>query len=114
MKIFTKEHCLKISLSKLGKKRPDMVNEKNPNWKGEDVGYTALHHWISRKYGTLKRCEDCGSLDSKKYEWANTTGIYNRDIKNWKRLCVKCHQDRDGHGFRGLAYSYPRMNELCA
>jgi len=33
--------------------------EKNPMWKGDDVGIGALHEWIKRRKPKPKLCEDC-------------------------------------------------------
>lgn len=80
-----------------GIERLDMANEKNPNWKGDDVGYTALHDWLYIKLGKPNLCEECGTTKAKKYEWANISGEYKRDISDYKRLCTSCHRLLDGH-----------------
>lgn len=67
-------------------------------WKG---GYFALHTWIERNFGKEKKCEICLSKSAKRYEWANVTGIYNRERKNWKRLCCKCHRKFDDNTNKG-------------
>jgi len=76
-------------------------NEKHPFWKGDKVGYNALHQWLNRNYGKESICEYCGTKKSKRYEWANITGKYLRDRKNWKRLCSKCHHKLDDITNRG-------------
>lgn len=70
------------------------MGEKHPLWKGDNVGYSALHEWISFNWGKPKLCEQCGTTESKKFQWANL-GIYNRDRKNWKRMCASCHHKFD-------------------
>ena len=74
--------------------------ELNANWKGDDVGYTALHDWLSLRLGQPRKCEHCKTETAKKYEWANLSGEYKRDLKDWVRLCVACHRLNDGHGFK--------------
>ena len=74
---------------------PKIRRDKHWNWKGNNINYGGLHDWIRKKHGTPSRCEECGMTKSKMFEWANITGKYNRDIKNYKRLCVKCHRVRD-------------------
>src|SRR3990167_5589544 len=69
----------------------------NLNWKGNDVGYGALHHWVYRKLGHPKKCEDCETTIAKRYEWANISKKYKRDISDWKRFCSKCHRAFDKH-----------------
>jgi len=71
------------------------INHKN--WKGDLVGYSALHRWVERKLGKPLQCEDCGTTAVKRYEWANISGEYKRDIKDFKRLCYKCHRKFDDH-----------------
>ena len=84
------------SREKISKNHADFSAEKNPNWKGDKVGNCAVHHWIKKLHGFPKKCELCGTTDStKKYEWANITGKYKRDIENWKRACISCHRKFD-------------------
>lgn len=71
--------------------------EKNPSWKGSDVGYYGLHLWISKLLGKPQKCEHCGkdNLTGKQINWANKSGKYLRDKSDWLRLCVKCHREYD-------------------
>ncbi len=78
-----------------GKINDWMLEDKNHNWKGDEVGYTALHLWVSRRLGKPKYCDFCHAIDKKKYEWANISKEYKRDITDWKRLCSSCHQKWD-------------------
>jgi hypothetical protein len=123
----TEESKLKISKSHLGNKNPmygkgDLrkgsknpmygrkISEKarkvlleystdrnNVNWKGDKVGYRALHSWISRKRGQPHYCEVCkrDDLRYRQYHWANKSGKYKRELSDWIRLCVKCHKEFD-------------------
>jgi len=59
------------------------------------VGYTAIHCWIKRMYGYPKKCEFCGTTKKRRYDWANKSGKYKRDLKDWLRLCVPCHKKYD-------------------
>lgn len=71
--------------------------EKNFKWKGDQVGYDALHDWVKRNLGLPKKCEQCETTEpNTKYEWANISGEYKRDLADWKRLCRKCHYHYDG------------------
>lgn len=79
----------------------------HPNWKGDGVGYGALHIWIVRNFGKATKCEntDCKyprlnrrgkmMLEPKRYEWANKTGHYLRDRNDWMMLCPSCHRLND-------------------
>ena len=65
--------------------------EENRNWKGDKVGYQALHQWVTRVAGAPKKCENCGTTRAKKFEWANISKRYLRVLSDWVRLCTKCH-----------------------
>ena len=69
---------------------------KHYAWKGDNVKYRALHQWIENNLGTPSLCSDCGSTTAKKFEWANISGKYRRDLSDWKRLCRSCHRFFDG------------------
>lgn len=66
-------------------------------WKGNDVGYSGLHYWLVRRLGSPRVCDHCGSTKEKKYEWANKSRKYKRDITDWIRLCTSCHRKYDNH-----------------
>ena len=71
------------------------TDEKNPSWKGDEVGYYGLHTWVARKLGKPKKCNRCGTTKAKRYEWANISREYKRDLSDWERLCASCHR-QDG------------------
>lgn len=83
---------------------PDrVIGEKNYQWKGANVGYHALHGWITRNYGKASRCENINSKlgfpckkISKNYDWAfiNKEG-YARDRNQYMELCHSCHMKYD-------------------
>lgn len=72
-------------------------NEKHPKWKGNIVGYEALHTWIARKLGKPKTCEHCGKsgLTGRQIHWANKYHTYIRNLNDWIRLCSICHGKYD-------------------
>jgi len=70
-------------------KKGERINEQNNNWKGDSVGYLALHTWITRKLGKADVCQKCSS--TKTVEWANISREYKRDFNDWIKLCKKCH-----------------------
>jgi len=74
---------------------PGLKDEKNPAWKGDDVGYHGIHRWVIRKLGTPKKCAHCNSVSKKKYEWANKNHEYKRNLQDWMRLCTSCHRKHD-------------------
>lgn len=74
----------------------ERVNELANGWKGEDVSYSGLHYWVARHLGKPQHCEQCGrTRGTKRYEWANKSGEYKRDLSDWLRLCVPCHRTMD-------------------
>lgn len=70
------------------------------NWKGDKVGYSALHDWVERKLGKPDTCASCGrdKLTGHYIQWANISGQYRRDLTDWIRLCAKCHWHFDRRG----------------
>ena len=78
-----------------------LVEANNPNWKGAKAGYQSIHNWLYLRLGKPKECGHCGSGEKKRYEWANISKKYKRDVTDWIRLCVSCHRKYDGHGFKG-------------
>lgn len=92
-KKFSKGHCESLSKAREGICEFD----KNPQWKGDEVGYGALHTWVYRVLGAPMVCEHCGSkkLNNKQIQWANKSGEYKRIKSDWLRLCNKCHKKYD-------------------
>ena len=74
--------------------RQSMINDKNPAWKGDKVGYIALHKWIRKRKIKPEFCEECHKSKSK--DLANISGKYLRDINDFRWLCRKCHIHNDG------------------
>ena len=96
----TEEYKIMMREIAIGRKMPEVSNENHHNWKGDKVGYRALHSWIERKLGKPDHCEHCGKLKTtpKSIHWANISGDYKRDLTDWISLCVKCHKKYDGYG----------------
>lgn len=57
--------------------------------------YGTLHKRIRDTHGTPKLCENCGDTTSTKFEWANISGEYRLERRDWARLCCKCHRRYD-------------------
>ena len=102
----------KMSLSKKGKRYYDInpfygrhhtkeskakfSGENHPNWKGDNVGYMALHTWVRRKLGTPSICMHCQKIfTGRNIQWANKSHMYKRDVNDWIRLCTPCHRKYD-------------------
>jgi len=78
---------------KLAKNFGNTKGKNNPRWKGNDVGYYALHKWIRKVKPKPLCCERCAI--NKKLEIANLSGEYKRDIKDFEWLCRSCHRKMD-------------------
>jgi len=73
-----------------------MKGENHHNWKGDEVGYDALHDWITKNANKIGKCSICGASkdtkDGRTYtQWANISGEYKRDIDDYRELCPSCH-----------------------
>jgi hypothetical protein len=74
--------------------------KNNPQWKGAKAGYFSIHDWVKLRLGRPKLSAHCGTTTAKKYEWANISKKYERNIKDWLRLCTSCHRKYDGHSIK--------------
>lgn len=126
---FTEEHRKKLSeikkknLPKYAFKkgqRPSVVTEfkkghTSPN-KGvyRSNGYAAIHYWIKQVLGKPSYCGHCRRTDLKKYEWANVSGKYLRDTKDWIRLCSLCHHKFDGINTKLTEEKVRQIRELSS
>ena len=62
------------------------------------TNYWSLHKWVAKEKGYPKQCVNCGLDDpGRRYEWANISGNYLRELDDYERLCVPCHRKKDGH-----------------
>ena len=82
----TNETKQKIRRSKIG--------QVNPMWKGDDVGYHALHDWARRHIAKPILCVCCGEQEP--FDLSNISGEYKRELPDWHWLCRKCHMSLDG------------------
>ena len=69
--------------------------EKHPDWTGDNASYSAIHQWVSKQLGKPNKCKHCNKKDHKILHWANISGEYKRDLKDWIRLSPKCHGSFD-------------------
>lgn len=96
----SEEHKRKIGEKLKGKPKSEeavrkISNENNYLWKGKNVSYTGLHQWVARKLGKPSKCKYCGTTNAKKFEWANISRKYFRNLEDWIRLCTSCHRKYD-------------------
>lgn len=80
-------------LSEIHKKRIGESNsgDNNGHWKGLKVKYSSLHTYLRNHFPKKKVCSFCGTKTAKVYDWANVTGIYDRNIENYRETCRGCH-----------------------
>lgn len=54
--------------------------------------YYSIHGWLRRNCIKKRTCENCGTTEAKKYDWALKKGcVYEKDINNFLELCRSCH-----------------------
>lgn len=83
----------KLSQETKDKHKEHQLGNKNSNWKGNKVGYNALHTWLIRHKPKSKLCEECNKKPP--YDLASINGEYPRDINNYRWLCRSCHTKLD-------------------
>lgn len=74
--------------------------ERNPMWRGDNVGYGALHDWVKRMLAMPFACGKCEQI--KKLTLSNISGEYKRDVSDWVWLCYSCHRKYDHPRNRSL------------
>ena len=102
----------------------------HPSWKGDAVGYSAIHNWMRKYFPKSGRCEWCGGR-SRRTEYASAShDRYTRNRADWFEFCAPCHRRFDGvtggtthtpeararmseakRGFRHTAESKQRISE---
>ena len=85
------------TLEKMRKNHADVKGEKNPNWKGDNVGLIGVHLWLRKNFIKKCVCEFCGKKGTtKEIQWAKRKGCkYKRKRENFIELCCKCHSNYD-------------------
>lgn len=71
-------------------KKQIIPEHEHYKWKGDMVGYNALHAWVRKQLGRPTECTN-GHI-APKYYWANISGEYKRDVTDWHQLCQSCNQ----------------------
>lgn len=69
--------------------------DKNGMWKGDNVSYAMLHAWVRRWKGKPNFCSRDLSHEAKRFEWANVSGKYLRNLNDYESLCPSCHRKKD-------------------
>ncbi len=78
-----------------GRKRCRLANlgSNSTSWKGDQIGYTALHSWMRKQIPKPRHCALCGAPP---HDLTNISGGYKRDTSDWRWLCRRCHMITDG------------------
>ena len=71
------------------------IAENNGQWKGDSVGYGAIHQWVRRRLPQPTICQCC-YMATDRLDLANISQEYKRDLLDWEWLCRKCHMTKDG------------------
>lgn len=78
---------------KLNRRQLATRREKQPY--GKSTRYTSLHHWVNKKLGKASYCSNDRTHKTRRFEWANISGEYLRDLHDYRPLCVSCHRKQD-------------------
>lgn len=73
----------------------------NPNYEPAKTTYMQIHKWVYKQAGRADHCQENEEHISKRYEWANLSGNYRREMSDWKQLCKECHTKYDNVIERG-------------
>lgn len=90
MNAVNQEISKRVSKSLSGK-----IGIESRRWKGDTASYTAKHKWIIKHYGKANHCEKCHKENCSRYEWANISGLYKREVTDYIQLCPSCHRKMD-------------------
>lgn len=60
--------------------------------------YKFIHHQVNKLFGKAPECKLNSSHKSSRYHWANISGEYILERKDWISLCPKCHFAFDRKG----------------
>ena len=94
---WNKGNHLRLNTGRTHFKKGENMENKHFRWKGDDVGYSALHDWVYSRLGSPDMCKFCGKsgLKGNQIHWANKSGRYLRELTDWIRLCIECHTAYD-------------------
>lgn len=72
-------------------------------WTGDDVGYRALHTWLSKHHPKADACEQCGKIGRTDYALIKGQE-HGRDRSRYRELCRHCHVIYDRLGVKRGPY----------
>ena len=72
------------------------MSQSRKGWGKENRSkYKNLHAQINKIKGKANHCEKCSSKNKSRYHWANISGNYLVDPKDYIALCPSCHFEFD-------------------
>lgn len=75
-----------------------------------DSIYDVIHAKLRRENKKPKKCSTC-KTSSRRIAWANITGIYDTNIKNYVALCASCHNRLDKSGSWDICKNGHKMTD---
>lgn len=87
-----------------------LFDEASPSWKGDNIKYSALHKWVTRKLGKATYCSSDISHKRFKFQWANISGAYKRELSDFMPLCLSCHKLYDKGNFCKYGHEFTVNN----
>lgn len=70
-------------------------NGRHPQWKGDAVGYRAMHARIVQRRGKARE-RDCTDCEKKACDWSQIHGTAGKDVMDYEPRCRRCHLKYDG------------------
>lgn len=71
------------------------IDQQKITYKTHPKEYRSAHNWVYKNSGKALYCYFDKSHKSKRFEWANLSGLYLHDMSDWLSLCVSCHKKLD-------------------
>lgn len=91
--IWSGKHHSQATKNKMSKKlKGKTIENRHGMWKGDSVGLSALHKWVYRRLGQPNKCEICETSEGN-FNWHNISHEYKRDLDDWIRVCITCHNN---------------------
>lgn len=92
-----------MSEAKIGNKNPNYGNhtsknkgKENPNYKGNNAKFIAIHMFIAKRKERPNKCENCNKGNCRlELSFNHNLGNHTRNPNDYKYLCCKCHKQRD-------------------
>lgn len=88
------------------------LSENSGQWKGDDVGYNALHGWVRLHFPKPESCQMCHKITTK-LDLANVSNRYLRKLSDWEYICRSCHIVSEGRNIINPATSIMNLRGLA-